>query len=244
MSNPNPKDPQLPVLDLEQYRVEKPALAEVKRTSGRDHDPDYETELAAYRIYMKNMRRFKTSEEFVEFSRHNFVFYKDDLGMRLQQVIETEEQFISFLQRCCMHYYEADDTPWIMWLVNSDEAMRKYVRPTQQLVDRVNRRIEEEGEAEAWLLDDEEVYYSPDHKIEAWQADYNQFYDEPFEVHKTEVKVFLPGDLEVTEEYKAKMPFLARFLSLNTFDRMGSIEGQDLEIIPLSTLTNDVISIR
>lgn len=192
--------------------------------------------------YKANEKRFATHEEFVEFSRNNFVFFQDDFGMRVQQLIETEEQFVNYLQRVCMIHHGAE---WLMWLTNDPDVMAEYVTPTQQLVDRSDQRLEETGENPyTWGNEDAECYYRPDLEIEAWQADHNRFYDEPLEVHRTTVRVFQPGDLEVTEKYKAKMPFLARFVSHNTFDRCGSIKGTDLDIIPLKTLTNDVISIH
>lgn len=217
-------------LNLEQYRISGPR--------------ELHEELAEYQEYVKNMRRFKTQEEFLEFSRHNFVFYRDDLGMRLQQVIETEEQFVNFLQRCCMLSHPIDDNPWLMWLVNDYRVVEEYLQPTEQLLQRHASKVESGLDEDVWLVDGEEIQYSPDQTIEAWQADYNEYFDEPFEVHKTSTKVFLPGDFSVKERYKAKMPFLARFVSHNTWDRGGSIKGQDLDIIPLHSLSKDVISIH
>jgi hypothetical protein len=233
-------------LNLEDYKVEKSTSTtdtclnlDDYRVGGTE---SLQCDLSEYQEYVKNMRRFKTHEEFLEFSRHNFVFYRDDLGMRLQQVIENEEQFVNFLQRCCMLNYPIEDNPWLMWLVNDPRVVEEYLSPTEQLIQRhaSNTGLNED----VWIVDGEELQYYPDQPIEAWQADYNEYFEEPFEVHKTSTKVFLPGDFSIKEEYKSKMPFLARFVSHNTWDRAGSIKGQDLDIIPLSSLNKDVISIH
>lgn len=199
-----------------------------------------EEEIQAYKDRVSKEKRFSTLEEFLEFSRENFVFFPQDMGMRLQQLIQTEQQFIDYLQRVCLTKF---GNSWSMWLV--EEGLEKgYVKPTQQLRDRRQNVLEDTGDdQDAWIIDGEYVEYGPDQEIEAWVADYNQYFDKPFEVYPERIKVFKPGDLKVPQEYKDKMPFLARFVSHDTFDRCGSIQGSDLEIIPIKSLHNDVISI-
>ena len=229
--------PVTPPLNLEDYKVIQEASTKA--------DPELERELEAYRVYKENMRRFKTLEELVEFSRHNFVFYPDDFGMRLQQVIETEEQFVNFLQRCCMLNHEIGDNPWLMWIVNEySSVLEEYLSPTDQLIARRSEKIGSDSDEDVWYSDGEEPEYGPDQTIEAWCAEYNPYEDLRFSVHKTQTKVFLPGDFQVKDRYKEKMPFIARFVSHNTWDRLGSIKGQDLDIIPLADLQKDAISIH
>ena len=199
-----------------------------------------EEEIQAYKDRVAKEKRFSTSEEFLEFSRENFVFFQQGLGMRLQQLIQTEQQFIDYLQRVCLTKFGGS---WCMWLAG--EGLDKgYIRPSKQLKDRREELLEKTGEDnDAWLLDGEHIEYGPDQEISAWCADYNEYFDKPFEVYPERIKVFKPGDLEVPQEYKDKMPFLARFVSHDTFDRCGSMRGSDLEIIPIKSLHSDVISI-
>lgn len=86
-----------------------------------------------------------------------------------------------------------------------------------------------------------EYYLLKSHHISLgsyYRLSYLHDFDKPLCVIKDEPeytkKVFKQNVLKVKPRMKAKMPFVARFVSVNTCDRIGSLKGLTLEIISLS----------
>ncbi len=60
---------------------------------------------------------------------------------------------------------------------------------------------------------------------------------DPFEVHRVDdFMTYPPNTFRVNPKTSAKFPAIVRFVSMDTFDRSGSIKGQDLTIISLKAL--------
>lgn len=188
---------------------------------------DLEQRLKEYEEFKKRETRFATSEQFLDFCKDHFVYYAPDFGSYIQALIATDQQFIDYIQRVCIDDW-FEESGGIMWFVNEGED-NDYVSFNQEIND--EDMVDEEGN----------VYYSPTETVESYRVDYNQFFDDSFSVIKDDPefqkKIFAPGALVVKPEIQAKMPFIARFVSHDTFDRMGSIKGNAMEIIPISNLT-------
>lgn len=182
--------------------------------------------LSEYEEFKKRETRFTTKEQFLDFCKDHFVYYAPDFGSYVQALITTDKQFIKYIQRVCIDDW-FEESGGLMWFVNEGPD-NPYVTFNQEIND--VDLIDEFGD----------VFHTPTVTVESYRADYNQFYDDPFSVVKDtpefEKNIFAPGALVVKPEISAKMPFIARFVSHDTFDRLGSIKGNALEIIPISNL--------
>jgi hypothetical protein len=183
-------------------------------------------EIQAYKKMLENEIRFETLGEFIEFSNNNFVFYPLGFGYRIQTLIETEEQFIDFVQRACIEERHVKDGFGLMWFVNDYTEFDKYF----EYVGGVSHQESNH------LLDGETEIYEPTELITAYSAEYNEYFEKRFAVHKTQIKIFAKGTLKVKQRIIDKMPFIARFCSMDTYDRCGSIKGNDMEIIAMSDI--------
>jgi len=186
--------------------------------------------LKEYQEFVSRETRFDTAEEFLEFCKTHFVYYRPDFGAWIQTLIQTEEDFIQYIQRVCIDDW-FEDSGGLMWFVNNQHE-QEYVTFNQETA------------LEEWELDGEPGY-SPTEIVESYYAEYNPYFDKPFAVIKDpagyEKKIFKSGDIKVRPEICAKMPFIARFVSHDSFDRMGSIKGNDLQIIPLNEIESGKI---
>jgi hypothetical protein len=192
---------------------------------------DLQQRLEEYQKFVARETRFATEQEFLEFSKDKFVYYKPDFGMHIQSLVATNKDLIDFIQRVCIDdWYE--DSGGSMWFVNDSSA--------NQYVD-----FNPETAQVEWIIDDEDEEYRPTELVESYYVDYNPFYDKPFAVIKDAPEdrkmVFKDGDLIVKPEISAKMPFIARFVSHDTFDRLGSIKGWAMDIIQLKDLASGKI---
>ena len=192
------------------------------------NDEQYLTQrLAEYTDFKKRETRFTTKEQFLDFCKYHFVYYAPDFGSYIQALITTDQQFIDYIQRVCIDDW-FEESGGLMWFVNEGPE-NPYVTFNQDVHD--GDMVDEEGN----------IYHNPTKRVESYYADYNQFYDDPFSVVKDtpefEKNIFAPGALVVKPEISAKMPFIVRFVSHDTFDRLGSIKGNAMEIIPISHLT-------
>lgn len=182
--------------------------------------------VAEYVEFKKRETRFTTKEQFLDFCKEHFVYYAPDFGSWIQALITTDQQFIEYIQRVCIDDW-FDESGGIMWFVNEGPD-NDYVTFNQEVND---------GD---WVDEDGNITPSPTERVESYRADYNRFFDDPFSViqdtEEFQKNIFAPDVLVVKPEISAKMPFIARFVSHNTFDRMGSIKGNALEIIPISNL--------
>lgn len=191
----------------------------------KERDLDQRSE--EYEEFKKRETRFATKEQFLDFCKDHFVYYAPDFGSYIQSLITTDRQFIKYIQRVCIDDW-FEESGGLMWFVNEGPD-NPYVTFNQEIND--EDLVDEEGN----------IYHTPTVTVESYRADYNQFYDDPFSVVKDvpefEKNIFAHGTLVVKPEISAKMPFIARFVSHDTFDRLGSIKGNSLEIIPISNLT-------
>lgn len=192
-----------------------------------DNEQYLERRLREYEEFKKRETRFTTQEEFLEFCKHNFVYYPSNYGAYIQTLVTNDQEFIDFAQRVSIDdWYE--DSGGLMWFVNDAED-NKYFDFNKETAD------------PKWVVDDEKIEYCPTETVRSFRADYNPYFDDPFSVIEDTPEfykqIFKPGDLLVKPEIQAKMPFIARFVSHDTFDRMGSIKGHSLEIISLKDVT-------
>lgn len=191
---------------------------------------DLEQRLEEYQDYVSRETRFDTQEEFLEFCKTHFVYYPPDFGAWIQTLINTEEDFIQYIQRVCIDDW-FEGSGGLMWFVNT-QTQQDYVT------------FNGETAHEEWEMDDGPGY-SPTEVVESYCAEFNPYFDKPFAAIKDpagyEKKIFKAGDIKVRPEICAKMPFIARFVSHDTFDRMGSIKGNDLQIIPLKEIESGKI---
>lgn len=194
-------------------------------------DRNIKRELKAYEDYIKREHRFDTREEFLEFCSKNFCYYPSGFGAYIQTLITNEKQFKDFIQRVCIEHW-IEYSGGIQWFAN--EGINEYV----DFVD-----------SDGNVIDDES--YDGDGidpcvcLTETYKIDYNPFYDKSYScvLDKPEYtkKIFADEQLKVKSKIVAKMPFIARFISIDDFDRMGSLKGQTLEIIPLAEAKENVI---
>ena len=187
-------------------------------------DPaEMERRLRQFEEYQKRETRFSTQEEFLAFCKEHFCYYPPDFGAWIQTLITNDQEFIDYVQRVCVDdWYEGSGG--LSWVLNEAED-NPYVE-----ID----TIEDDDE-----LDDAnfEIVSDP---VESYKIDYNPYFDQPFAVIKDrpehQKRLIKPEHIRVRPEIQQKMPFIARFVSHDTFDRMGSIKGNQLDIIQLSEL--------
>lgn len=203
-------------------------ISEMNQMSERN----MEQRLKEYGEYIKREKRFKTRDEFLKFCSKHFCYYPSGFGSYIQTLITTENQFIDFIQRACIiDWYE--NSGGIMWFANGGVS---------EYVDFVDYK----GNLIADNVDDDFEGIEPEICLtETYKIDYNPFYDDPFAciLDKPEYtkKIFGYHQLKVKPEIIAKMPFIARYISVDDFDRMGSIKGETLEIISLNEVKENVI---
>ena len=200
-------------------------------------ESNMEQKLKSYESYIKRETRFSTQEEFLDFCSKNFCYYPSGFGAYIQTLITTENQFIDFIQRVCIEDWH-EGSGGIMWFAN--EGVNEYV----DFVDSNGNIVTEFDDCDAGC-DDDFIGIEPEICLETYKIDYNQFYDAPFacvlDTPEHSKKIFGYNQLTVKSEIVTKMPFIARFISMDDFDRMGSIKGQTLEIISLNEVKENVI---
>ena len=188
-----------------------------------------EQRLKAYGEYIKREKRFKTHQEFLDFCSKHFCYYPAGFGSYIQTLITNEKQFIDFIQRVCIDdWYH--NSGGIMWFANEGE--NEYVDFLDSSDNPITDDCDEGIDPEVCL-------------VETYKIDYNPFYDEPFscvlDTPEYTKKIFGYHQLKVKPEIIAKMPFIARYVSVDDFDRMGSIKGETLEIISLNDVKENVL---
>ena len=192
-------------------------------------DRDLIVRLREYEEFTKRETRFATQEEFLEFCENHYVYYPPDFGSYIQTMVTTDDEFIQFIQRVCIDDWYPD-SGGLMWFVN--KGFDEYVEFNGDM-----SNIENTEECD---FDEDECDYSPTELVESYRADYNPYFDAPFSVIKDtpehQKKIFKQGDIKVKPEISARMPFIARFVSHDTFDRMGSIKGNAFEIFSLNEM--------
>ena len=177
-----------------------------------------------YEEYQAHATRLSTIEAVAEFKKRNDVFYPEGFGYKVCFKIEDEETYINVIQRCVMVRINDE---WVPWFVDTWDG-------------KSNNWIEFTASTDArdpeWILDGEDEVFAPSVELTSHKFDINQYFEQPFEMYETAIKVYAPGELRMPDHLKHKLPFTLVCTSLDTFDRMGSIKGNTLDVIEHSQL--------
>lgn len=177
-----------------------------------------------YEDYQAHATRLSTIDEVAEFKKENDVFYPEGFGYRVCFKIEDEETYISVIQRCVMVRINED---WVPWFVDTwDGKSNNWIEFTSTV----------DGRDPEWILDGEDEVFAPSVEVCSYKFDINEYFEQPFEMYRTVIKVYAPGELRMPESLKQKLPFTLICTSIDTFDRMGSIKGNMLDVIEHSQL--------
>ena len=191
-----------------------------------------ERRLKEYEEYEAKTTRFKTHDELVEFSKNNFVFYPAGFGYNIQSLITTEKEFKDFVQRCCIHVMDN-----LIWFADCGGNEYLSFNPDPADTGWIH---------ESYLNDEiieEEFTPEPALPITGYCVDVNPYFEEPFSVTATDINIYRDDILVVNPEVLKQLPALVRFCSMDDFDRMGSIKGEQLEIIPMAEIVQGTITI-
>lgn len=191
-----------------------------------------EERLAEFEEREARTTRFKTHEEFLEFSKDNFVYYPHGFGYQIQALVNNEPQFKDFIQKCCL------EPQYNMWLADLFENEYITFNPTE----------EDTGYSHESYFDAELVEYEftplPTKELVGYEVDVNPYFEDgPIAVTQETIKIYENDRLVIKPEVLEKLPALVRFYSVDDFDRLGSIKGDKLEIISLKDLHNGLISL-
>lgn len=194
-----------------------------------DYDRDEEIRLTREEASLS----VETVEEFKKLTETNDVFYHYGEGYAIRAYIETEEQFIDFVQKVgIIHLWNM----FVPFFVNDQSDFDEWFEYKDTV------RTSEHDTAEFFSLNDIEECVSrtfyPTVKKDALTCTYNHFYDKPYRIGKESVMVYGMEDIKVKDEVKKKFPCVLTFISQDTFDRCGSIEGHSLSIISMADLTS------
>lgn len=202
-----------------------------------DYDRDEEIRLTREEASLS----VETVEEFKKLTETNDVFYHYGEGYAIRAYIETEEQFIDFVQKVgIVHLWDM----YVPFFVNDQSDFDEWFEYKDTV------RTSDRDTAEFWSLDDgdegrdEECIsrtFFPTVKKDALTCTYNHFYDKPYRIRKESVMVYGMEDIKVKDEVKKKFPCVLTFISQDTFDRCGSIEGHSLSIISMNDLTSKAV---
>ena len=178
--------------------------------------------------YTKNSTRYRTVTDAMK-SIHGFdIFYPTGFGYRVCFHITNETEYLDIIQRCNMIH--THDHGWVPWFVNDwDGQSNEWV----EFIKPVDDRDPE------WILDGEDDIYAPTNVLESYKIDINQFFEDPIELHKTRASFFDASELRMPDDLKKQLPFILMVCSVDTFDRLGSIQGTSIDIIPLNVVAND-----
>lgn len=178
-------------------------------------------QLDEYLEWKRRVTRFDNEDTFLEFCSRNFVYYPPDFGHYIQTLITTDDQLIEFAQRVSIDDTDPSNT-W-MWFQREDD---------NHLFD--------------FDETDSDVIPTPTELVRSYVVDYNPYDDQVLgvieDIPSHYKKKFAPGKITVKPEIRQKMPFIASFISHDTFDRYGSIKGNRFEIIPLANVKENVIT--
>ena len=199
-----------------------------------DHDRDEEIRLTREEASLS----VETAEEFISLTETNDVFYHYGEGYAIRAYIETEEQFIDFVQKVgIIHLWNM----YVPFFVNDQSDFDEWF----EYKDTVRTSDLDTEETISWGLDGDEECVSrtfyPTVKKDALTCTYNHFYDKPYRIRKESVMVYGMEDIKVKDEVKKKFPCVLTFISQDTFDRCGGIKGHSLSIISMADLTTKAV---
>lgn len=177
-----------------------------------------------------------THKEFLELTEKSDVFYMYGEEYEIRAYIETEEQFIDFVQKVgIIRLWDM----YVPFFVNDSSEFEKWFEYKDTV------RTSEHDTAEFFSLDDIEECVSlsifPTVKKDVLICTYNQFFEKPYRIKKKSVLTYGMEDIKVKDEVKSKFPCVLTFVSQDTFDRCGSIEGHSLSIISMAKLTSKAV---
>ena len=186
--------------------------------------------LEEYKEYTSKVTRFKTMEEFKEFTSKNFCYYDTGFGAYIQALITTDAEFIDFMLKCGNITYGEDNFPYFI---------NDYRHNDQNNHIFFAEEPDEDSDAERWYSDGEFAGTMPSVAIAGYRVEYNRFFDEPFEVWRNdEFKTYPEGTFRVNPKTSARFPAIVRFVSIDDFDRTGTIKGDALTIISLADVAD------
>ena len=175
-----------------------------------------------------------TDEDFKILTETQEVFYRYGEGYQIQALIENEEQFIEFMQKVgIMELWDK----YVPFFVNNPGDFDKWFEYKDTV-----RRSEMDTVETFQFGDDDPVIITetlmPTVKKRVLLASWNQYSDKPFRINKQNILMYGPEDIKVKGKVKSKFPCVCVFVSHDTFDRYGSLEGSSLQMIELNKLTN------
>lgn len=183
-----------------------------------------DSEYQAFTDRMQKTTRFSTQEDLDAFNANNVVFYPEGFGYKVWFIVETVEQYLDLIQRCIVSSIHGRNVPWFINDWNGSES--EWVEFAGAV----------DGRDPAWYMDDSCVAYDPNVEVIAYAVDYNQYFDQPYEVYKTTMFKFADGELRMPEHLVVQLPFIMTVTSVDTFDRCGSIKGNNINVAPLANI--------
>lgn len=177
-----------------------------------------------------------TREEFIALTETQDVFYEYGDGYAIEAYIQNEKEFIDFVQKCGLIELFGH---WVPFFVNYQDDFDSwfYYKDT---VKRSNLDTVETIGFDDDELIEERNHFFPTVKKEGLVATYNEYFtDAPFRIRKRTARIYDQDDIGVLPEVIEKFPAVVSFVSQDTFDRLGSIEGCQLEIISMKSLASN-----
>lgn len=175
----------------------------------------------------------ESRDAFIALTETQDVFYRYGEGYKIRAYIETEDQFIDFVQKAglidlwgmVVPFFVNDSTEFDLWFEYKETV-----------------KTSDFDTAEFFSFEDEEENeinrtFFPTVKKNALTCTYNEFFEKPYRIRKEEVLVYDQDDIRVKDDVKRKFPCVVEFVSEDTFDRHGTVKGHSLSIIELKELT-------
>jgi hypothetical protein len=187
-----------------------------------------EYEELAY-IQEEERNSLELREDLVELSKLEGVFWEYGEGLTFRAIVNTEEDFLNFMQKVGLVDIFGHSVPWF---VDDSNEFNTYL----YYKDCVSTSELDTAE----YFDDhcEGTTYFPTNSKNVWCATYNQYFDKPFRLQKKDVRLYTLNDVGVKPEFLEKLPAMLTFYSENTFDRMGDIEGHNFKVVQMKNLQN------
>lgn len=165
-----------------------------------------------------------TIEEFQKFCEEHYCIYEYGFGYNIVQLITNDEEFIEFMLKCAIvHICNNTYLPYFL-----NEQNFEYLDINKELTEDVDEYDD------GTLVTDDDVDIIP-----AYIIYYNSWSEQPFEFHKIEKYPKIKSSLfSVNPEVKKKFPAVVKCYSVDSFDRLGTIKGCTIDIIPLNEIEN------
>lgn len=190
------------------------------------------------KIKRENELSIATHEEFTEFCKRNDVFYWYGEEYQIEALISTEEEFIEFMQKVGLKEEWFGGECLVPFFVGDRSAFEAYFTYKDTVAESDHDLVD------TFQLGDDEpeivgITRHPTHVKDVFVVHFNQYFEEkPYRIQEGKVRLYDHNDIAVKPEIIEKFPCVVTFVSHDTFDRMGSIEGSSVNIIPIKRLTN------